>query len=134
MSQEITIAGIGIAPEVLTAIVSRAVEEVEGIASVGVKDLATNLVSMFSTKSVPMGEDVEAEVVDDKLRLTVHLTVFFGSRGLGDVYKRQVFFGYPFKPLAEAVRVAVANAIDAQVGVEVECVNICIDSLVFPKE
>ena len=117
MSQEITIAGIGIAPEVLTAIVSRAVEEVEGIASVGVKDLATNLVSMFSTKSVPMGEDVEAEVVDDKLRLTVHLTVFFG---------------YPFKP--EAVRVAVANAIDAQVGVEVECVNICIDSLVFPKE
>ncbi|MFR3452563.1 MAG: hypothetical protein ACLTSX_14375 [Collinsella sp.] len=55
MSQEITIAGIGIAPEVLTAIVSRAVEEVEGIASVGVKDLATNLVSMFSTKSVPMG-------------------------------------------------------------------------------
>lgn len=119
MSQEITIAGIGIAPEVLTAIVSRAVEEVEGIASVGVKDLATNLVSMFSTKSVPMGEGVEAEVVDDKLRLTVHLTVFFG---------------YPFKPLAEAVRVAVANAIDAQVGVEVECVNICIDSLVFPKE
>lgn len=119
MSQEITIAGIGIAPEVLTAIVSRAVEEVEGIASVGVKDLATNLVSMFSTKSVPMGEDVEAEVVDDKLRLTVHLTVFFG---------------YPFKKLAEVVREAVVSAIDAQVGVEVESVNICIDSLVFPKE
>ena len=30
MSQEIFIAGIGIAPEVLTAIVSRSVEEVEG--------------------------------------------------------------------------------------------------------
>ncbi len=151
MSQEITIAGIGIAPEVLTAIVSRAVEEVEGIASVGVKDLATNLVSMFSTKSVPMGEDVEAEVVDDKLRLTVHLTVFFGYpfKPLAEAVRVEaevvddklrltvhltVFFGYPFKPLAEAVRVAVANAIDAQVGVEVECVNICIDSLVFPKE
>ena len=119
MSQEITIAGIGIAPEVLAAIVSRSVEEVEGVASVGVKDLATNLVSMFSAKSTQVGEDVEAEVVDDKLRLTVHLTVFFG---------------YPFKKLAEVVREAVVSAIDAQVGVEVECVNICIDSLVFPKE
>ena len=119
MSQEITIAGIGIAPEVLAAIVSRSVEEVEGVASVGVKDLATNLVSMFSAKSTQVGEDVEAEVVDDKLRLTVHLTVFFG---------------YPFKKLAEAVREAVVSAIDAQVGVEVESVNICIDSLVFPKE
>lgn len=119
MSQEITIAGIGIAPEVLAAIVSRAVEEVEGVATVGVKDLATNLVSMFSAKSTQVGEDVEAEVVDDRLRLTVHLTVFFG---------------YPFKKLAEVVRTAVASAIDAQVGVEVESVNICIDSLVFPKE
>lgn len=119
MSQEITIAGIGIAPEVLAAIVSRSVEEVEGVASVGVKDLATNLVSMFSAKSTQMGEDVEAEVIDDKLRLTVHLTVFFG---------------YPFKKLAEVVREAVVSAIDAQVGVDVESVNICIDSLVFPKE
>ena len=119
MSQEITIAGIGIAPEVLAAIVSRSVEEVEGVASVGVKDLATNLVSMFSAKSTQVGEDVEAEVIDDKLRLTVHLTVFFG---------------YPFKKLAEVVREAMVSAIDAQVGVEVESVNICIDSLVFPKE
>lgn len=119
MSQEITIAGTGIAPEVLAAIVSRSVEEVEGVASVGIKDLATNLVSMFSAKSTQVGEDVEAEVVDDKLRLTVHLTVFFG---------------YPFKKLAEVVREAVVSAIDAQVGVEVESVNICIDSLVFPKE
>ncbi|WP_294160427.1 Asp23/Gls24 family envelope stress response protein [uncultured Collinsella sp.] len=119
MSQEITIAGIGIAPEVLAAIVSRSVEQVEGVASVGVKDLAANLVSMFSAKSTQVGEDVEAEVIDDRLRLTVHLTVFFG---------------YPFKKLAEVVREAVVNAIDAQVGVEVESVNICIDSLVFPKE
>ncbi len=45
MPQEIKIDGIGISPDVLTAIVSRAVSDVEGIASVGVKDLATNLVS-----------------------------------------------------------------------------------------
>ena len=103
MPQEIKIDGIGISPDVLTAIVSRAVSDVEGIASVGVKDLAPN----------------EAEVIGDKLALTVRVVVFFG---------------YPFKKLAEAVRAAVVAAIDAQVGVEVERVDVCIDGLVFPKE
>lgn len=119
MSQEIKIAGIGIAPEVLTAVVSVAVEEVEGIASVGVRDIATNLVSMFSTRTVSTAPAVEAEVVDDKLAVTVHVVVFFG---------------YPFKKLAESVREAVAAVIDAQVGVEIERVDVCIDGLVFPKE
>lgn len=119
MSQEIKIAGICIAPDVLSVIVSRAVEEVEGVASVGVRDLATSLVSMLSAKTATAGPDVECEVVDDKLAVTVHLTVFFG---------------YPFKSLAEAVRAATAKAIDAQVGVEVSSVDVCIDSLVFPKE
>ena len=119
MSQEITIAGIGIAPEVLATIVTRAVEGVEGVASVGTRDLAANLVSMLSAKTPASTPDVEASVVDDRLVLTVHLTVFFG---------------YPFKALAADVRDAVQKAIDAQVGVEVERVDVCIDSLVFPKE
>ena len=33
-----------------------------------------------------------------------------------------------------ALRAAVVAAIDAQVGVEVERVDVCIDGLVFPKE
>ncbi len=119
MTQEITIAGIGIAPEVLTQIVTRSVEEVEGIASVGVRDLATNLVSMLSTRSAPTAPAVEASVEDGALVLAVHVVVFFG---------------YPFKKLAEAVREAVAAVIDAQVGVEVARVDVCIDGLVFPKE
>ena len=114
MPQEIKIDGIGISPDVLTAIVSRAVSDVEGIASVGVKDLATNLVSMMLSSKAPA-----SEVVGDKLALTVRVVVFFG---------------YPFKKLAEAVRAAVVAAIDAQVGVEVERVDVCIDGLVFPKE
>ena len=120
MPQEIKIDGIGLSPDVLTAIVSRAVTDVEGIASVGVKDLATNLVSMMlSSKSPASDPSVEAEVIGDKLALTVLVVVFFG---------------YPFKKLAEAVRSAVVAAIDAQVGVEVERVDVCIDGLVFPKE
>ena len=95
-------------------------EVIEGIASVGVKDLATNLVSMMLSSKAPASEPaVEAEVIGDKLALTVRVVVFFG---------------YPFKKLAEAVRAAVVAAIDAQVGVEVERVDVCIDGLVFPKE
>ncbi len=119
MSHEIVISGIGIAPEVLSAVVSRSVEQVEGIASVGARDLASNLVSMFSSRMMPGTSAVEADVVDDRLVITVHVAVFFG---------------YPFKKLAEAVRAAVLRAIDAQVGVEVESVNVCIDGIVFPKE
>ncbi len=64
MPQEIKIDGIGISPDVLTAIVSRAVSDVEGIASVGVKDLATNLVSMMLSSKAPASEPaVEAEVL-----------------------------------------------------------------------
>ena len=120
MPQEIKIAGIGISPDDLTAIVSRAVSDVEGIASVGVKDLATNLVSMMLSSKAPASEPaVEAEVVGDKLALTVRVVVFFG---------------YPFKKLAEAVRAAVVAALDDQVGVEVERVDVSIDGLDFPKE
>lgn len=119
MAQEIYISGIGIAPEVLATVVTRAVEEIEGVASVGVKDLATNLVSMLSTRSAVSAPAVECSVEDDKLAVTVHLVVFFG---------------YPFKKLAEVVREAVAHAIDAQVGVETARVDVCIDGLVFPKE
>ncbi len=119
MAQEIYISGIGIAPEVIASVVSRAVEEVEGVASVGVRDLATNLVSMFQSRSTVSAPAVEAEVVDDKLALTVHVVVFFG---------------YPFKKLAETVRAATAHVIDAQVGVDVARVDVCIDGIVFPKE
>ncbi len=45
-----------------------------------------------------------------------------------------VFYGYPFTKLAAAVRTAVSTAILEQVGVEVAAVDVCIDSLVFPKE
>ena len=120
MSQEIKIDGIAIAPDVLTTIVVRSLADIEGVASVGNNDLAANLVSMFSSKtSSPSLPAVEATVEDDALHIVVRLTVFFG---------------YPFKKLAEAVRVAVSKAIDAQVGVAVCAVEVCIDNLVFPKE
>lgn len=116
---ELYVAGIGISKSVISTIVSCACEKVEGVARVGGNDIASNLVSVFTSRSVSPEAAVESEVVDGSLRVCVHLAVFYG---------------YPFTKLAAAVREAVANAVSEQVGVEVGAVDVCIDSLVFPKE
>ena len=116
---ELFISGIGISKSVVSAIVSAAAEKVEGVAHVGGNDIASSLVSVFTSRSVAPEAAVESEVVDGSLRVTVHLAVFYG---------------YPFTKLAAAVRDAVAEAISEQIGVEVGAVDVCIDSLVFPKE
>lgn len=116
---EITLSGIGISKGVIAQIVSAAAEKVEGVVRVGGNDIASGLVSVLTRKSVQAGRAVECETDEGGLVVTVHLAVFFG---------------YVFTKLADAVRVAVARAITENVGVEVSAVNVCIDSLVFPKE
>ena len=118
---ELTISGIGVSRQVVSAIVSAAAEKVEGVASVGQRATASNLVSVFfATGQVATdAETVEADVVDGGLHVTVHLTVLYG---------------YPFTQLAAAVREAIAQAVREQMGVEVAAVDVCIDSIVFPKE
>lgn len=118
---ELTISGIGVSRQVVATIVTAAAEKVEGVASVGERATASNLVSVFFTTGQIStdAECVEAEVVDGALQVTVHLTVLYG---------------YPFTQLADAVREAVAQAVREQMGVKVGAVDVCIDSIVFPKE
>ena len=118
-ADELFISGIGISRSVVSTIVTRAAERVEGVASVGEKDFASSLVSVFTKNANPSANPVEASVVDDKLNITLHIAVFYG---------------YPFTKLADDVRTAVANAITGQVGYEVGTIDVYIDSLVFPKE
>ena len=116
---ELHIAGISIAKNVVSVVVRRSAEKVEGVARVGGNDIASNLVSVFTSRSIAPDSSVTAEVVDGALRVGVHLAVFYG---------------YPFTKLAATVRDAIAAAILSQVGVEVGSVDVSIDSLVFPKE
>ena len=118
-ADELFISGIGISRSVVSAIITRAVEHVEGVASVGEKDFASNLVSVFTKSSNPSVVPVESSVVDDKLNIVLHLSVFYG---------------YPFTKLAEEVRNVVAEAVRGQIGYEVGTIDVCIDGLVFPKE
>lgn len=117
---ELRIAGIGISKEVVSAIVSRAAGSVAGVASVGGNDtIASNLINVFTNKSIAPSQVVESIVENDALHIGVHLAVFYG---------------YPFTKLAAEVRGVVATAVNEQIGVSISAVDIYIDSLVFPKE
>lgn len=119
MDSELVISGIGVARSVVSTIVSMAAERVEGVASVGENAIASGLISVFTAKPVSNEPAVESDVVDDKLVVSVRLSVFYG---------------YPFTKLAADVRSAVAAAVKSQMGVTVGKVDVCIDNLVFPKE
>lgn len=119
MDGELVISGIGVSRGVVATIVSMAAERVEGVASVGENAIASGLISVFTAKSVSNEPAVDSSVEDDKLVLTVRLSVFYG---------------YPFTKLAADVRAAIAEAVNSQMGVSVGRVDVCIDNLVFPKE
>ena len=117
---ELRIAGIGISKDVISTVVSGAAGSVEGVASIGGNDtLASNLINVFTSRSLAPEKAVEAGVENGQLHIGVHLTVFYG---------------YPFTKLASEVRLAVATAVNEQIGVSIASVDVYIDSLVFPKE
>ena len=122
-NNELFISGIGVSEDVVATVVSHAVEKVEGIASVGSADLASNiaqsLISVFSSTASAAAHAVDVDVEDEKLHVSVHVAAFYG---------------YPFLKLAEQVRAAAAQAITEQMGLGVSAVDVVIDNLVFPKE
>ncbi len=101
---ELRIAGIGISKDVISTVVSGAAGSVEGVASVGGNDtLASNLINVFTSRSLAPEKAVEAGVENGQLHLGVHLTVFYG---------------YPFTKLASEVRLAVATAVTLMAGLK----------------
>ena len=104
---ELNVSGIGISKSVVSTIVSLAAKRVAG----ATRGAAIGHVSPEAA--------VESYVEGDALHVVVHLAVFYG---------------YPFTKLADDVREAVADAVTEQMGVAVDGVDVCIDSLVFPKE
>lgn len=118
-NSELFISGIGISTSVVQTVVALAAQKVEGVARVGGNDITSSIVQVFTSRSISPERAVESFVEDDKLHVTLHLAVFYG---------------YPFTKLAAAVREAVAKGVAEQIGIEVSAVDVCIDSLVFPKE
>ncbi len=118
MSDSVTVSGVTISTNVIATLVTTAAERVEGVAYVNGHNVATNLLSLITSKPTVEKDTVRAEVVDGKLEVTLPIAVFFG---------------YPFTQLAQQVREDVAEILQSQAGVEVGAVNVAIDELVFPK-
>ena len=118
MADSITVSGVTISTNVIATLVTLAAERVEGVAYVNGHNVATNLVSLITSKPTVAENTVQAEVVDDKLVVTLPVAVFFG---------------YPFMELADKIRTDVAEILETQAGIAVGAVNVAIEELVFPK-
>lgn len=115
---DLNVEGMALAPGVVETIVSIAVSEVEGVASVGTPGVAKQgLKGVFSSKPSTQGIEIETDE-DGKLTVTVRI---------------EVQYGYALPKVAEAVREAVADAAASQVGVEVSSVDVYIDGIQFTK-
>ncbi len=118
MEQELYIDGLSISKEVVETIVSLSANKVEGVVSVGESFIASGVNKLLGSRQKD-SSGVEVSVVDGKLNFAVRLTVFYG---------------YSLCDLAKDVRLAIADAIKAQVGVEVGLIDVYIDHLIIPKD
>ena len=66
VGSELYIQGLGVSSHVIADIVCAAASSVEGVAQVGSGDIASSLISVFTTKTLPQDLSVEAHVEDGK--------------------------------------------------------------------
>ena len=111
---ELNLDGMALAPGVVETIVSIAANEVEGVASVG-SAAAGGLRSVFGAKPSTQGIDI---AVDDEEKLCVSVRI-------------DVYYGHVLPELAAQVRMAVADAVASQVGIQVASVDVYIDGIQF---
>ena len=112
---DLNVAGMALADGVVDTIISIAVQDIEGVASVGGSNTATGLLSAFQSKPVTRGIEVLAND-DDTLSVAIRIEVYYGCV-LPDV--------------AEQVREAIADAVLSQVGLKVGSVDVYIDGIQF---
>lgn len=116
MSDEIRMDGLGVAPGVLDTIVTLAAGEVPGVAAVGAPGIA-GLVQKGARKGNARAVDVCA-AEDGSIAVTLHVQVTHGEK---------------LHQVGDAVRAAVADALESQVGLRVTGVDVYIDAVVFPE-
>lgn len=120
MQDELEFAGLSISQKVFETVVGRAAQRVEGVAGIGAPAAAGSLLGLLSgSPAAPQVPSVGVRQGERGVEVAVHLTVFFG---------------YPFRVLADQVRAAVAEDVETFTGLSVASVDVFIDAVVFPKE
>ena len=115
---ELNLDGMAIAPGVVETIVSIALSDVEGVASIGSTNAANRGIrQVLGGKPSTQGIEIEADD-EGKLQVSVHLDVYYGQV-LPDV--------------ADRVRAAIADAVASQVGAEIASVDVYIDGIQFAE-
>lgn len=115
MANEMYIEGLGITNEVVETIVLLSAGEVDGVAGVGrapVSPLVQN--RRGGKQSIRTGIDIVPR--EDGLAIAIRI---------------QVYYGYRLTEVADNVRLAIADAIEGQVGAKVASVDVLIDGVVF---
>ena len=109
---DLNVEGMAVAPNVVETIITLAVKDVEGVASIG-----STPAGLLNIISKPASSGIEINVNEDKkLEIALHLTVKYGCV-LPDV--------------AANVRKSIADAVTSQVGAEVAFVDVYIDGIDF---
>lgn len=105
--------GMALAEGVVETIVAIAVQDVEGVASLG----GSSAANPFNFKGKPAAKGVEVSADEGD---TVSIAV-----------RVDVMYGYALPAVADAIRQAVADAVATQIGIGVSRVDVYIDSIQF---
>ena len=115
---DLTVDGMALAPGVVETIVSIAVADVDGVASVGNAPAASRGIrGVLGGKPSTAGIEIAADE-NDKLQISVRI---------------DVYYGHVLPDVAAAVRQSVADAVASQVGAQVESVDVYIDGVQFNR-
>jgi uncharacterized alkaline shock family protein YloU len=117
MDEKLISEGLIVAPGVIETMVSLAVAQVNGVARVGAPRLSSSFISALSKRHPAQGIIILA---DDDGQITVTVRV-------------HIFYGYRLQEVAEQIRLAVADTLFGQVGIEVFAVDVCVDGIQFPE-
>jgi uncharacterized alkaline shock family protein YloU len=107
---------IQISDDVITALVSLAVSEIDGVVSIGSKPSTMDIKDIIGKKG--FGKSVRVDITGSVMTIDADITIMYGK---------------PISVIAEKVQHAVRDAVVDATGLDVSKVNVHICGIVFPK-
>lgn len=109
-----TVAHLGIAPGVIETMVTKATLDVPGVAEVGGPKVSRGFTSILTRNSDTNG----VAVARDGGSITLDISI-------------QIFYGYKLQDIVDGIRINVADALESQVGITVEAINVYVSAVQF---
>lgn len=107
---------VQISDDVITALVSLAVSEIDGVVSIGSKPSTMDIKDIIGKKG--FGKSVRVDITGSVMTIDADITIMYGK---------------PISVIAEKVQHAVRDAVVDATGLDVSKVNVHICGIVFPK-